>query len=394
MKKRALITGNSGLMRSINRNLIIQALLRSEEMSRSELAARVGLALPTIMRIIDTLIEEGLVVEVGKGDSTGGRKPIMLRMNPDAIYFIGVSVQRILRVVLTDLCGHVRCRSEVLTRSENDAETILGQILGGIDHVIANSGVDPSRIATIGVGLPGTLFRHGEELAKYPFKIWAEMDLRQWAPRFPYPVTFENIAKVGALGELMFGHGRDYGDFVYVFADYGIGSGIVQNGKLYKGHNAVAGDIGHCCIERDGEICYCGNRGCLEMYCATPAILRGLRQRMPPDRAPQDFSDVIAAYRAGEPWAVEAIAASSETLGQGLGNLVNVLNPNTVVIGGELADDCPGYVDQAATHARTRIFSKAAAHTPILHSALGQEGILLGAIALAMNQVFESPQIL
>lgn len=392
-KKHRVVTGNSGLMRSINRNLIIQAMLEHENISRTELVSLVGLALPTVMRIVDSLIEEELVVEVGKGNSSGGRKPMMLRINSDAMYFIGVSIQRVLRVALADACGVIRSRCETLTRTEDDSDTILQQILDCINQVIAMSGVNTNKIALIGVGTPGTLFSHGEELANCPFKIWADFDFTTWKHRFPFPVEFDNIAKAGALSELMFGCGREAKNFVYVFADYGIGAGIVQNGKLYRGRDTVAGEFGHTGVDMNGQACYCGNRGCLEMYCATPAILRSVQQKFP-DNAVHDFSQIVEAYRRNETAAISAIRASGETLGLGLANLVNLLNPNMIVLGGELPDACDGYVETAAQSARRRIFSRAAQDTPIVRSTLGEEGILRGTVALAMNQVFEHPLIL
>lgn len=395
-----LLTGNSGLMRSINRNLIIETIMQRGCISRSEMEVSLGLALPTIIRIVDDLILEGLVIEIGKGDSSGGRKPVLLQINPDAMYFIGVSIQRKLKVVLADAVGTILDRYEVVGNYDNIAEDILEQILEGIHYIIRHSGVNEQKIACIGIGTPGTLFNYGDRIGNCPFKNWAEFDTNIWreSGRFKMPVEFENVAKLGALGELRFGYGKSEKNFIYVFTDYGIGAGIVSEGKLFTGTNGVAGEFGHTIVRQGGEKCYCGNSGCLEMYSATPAIVSKLKKLSANEKTllstyiaqgDLDFSRIIMAIENGDELAIKVIVQAGEMLGIGIGNLVNIINPSMIVIGGELAESCPLYVDSARNTAKQGIFSKRADNIPMNVSQLGNDSVLLGAIALAMNKAYK-----
>ena len=395
------MTGNSGLMRSINRSLIIESIMQQGFISRSEIESSLGLALPTVIRIVDDLLAEGLVMEIGKGDSSGGRKPVLLQINPNAMYFIGVSIQRKLKVVLANAVGTVLDRYEVVGKYDNMAEDILKQILDGIAYIIRHSGVDEAKIASIGIGTPGTLFKHGNRIEDCPFKNWAEFDTNIWkySGRFKAPVEFENVAKLGALGELRFGYGKSEKNFIYVFADYGIGAGIVADGKLFTGTQGVAGEFGHTIVHEGGEKCYCGNNGCLEMYSATPAIVGKMKSLAAKEEAhiaadeAMDFPTIMSLLESGNSTAAAVIKKAGKMLGIGLGNLINLINPSMVVIGGELAESCPLYLDTAKHYARHGIFSRKAEEIPINVSQLGNDSELLGAVALAMNKAYQKTSV-
>ena len=397
-KHKKVITGNPDLIRKMNRSLIIKTIMEKESISRSELEVQTSLALPTIMRIVSGLIDEGLVTEVGKGDSSGGRRPVILEMKPDGMYFIGVGMQRVLHVVLADISGNIIARYSNDMKFHVSIDVIFNQILEGMDSVVAQSGIDASKIKFAGIGIPGTEFKYEYDVEGFPFDVWVDSAPKGWqnSEKFPCPIAFENNATLGALGELLFGAAKHRGNFLYVIADYGVGSGIVVDGKLYTGTNGVAGEFGHTIVEVGGLPCYCGNKGCLEMYCSSSAIINRMLKDKRADPAlakklkqTPNFSLLKSAAYGGDKTALKYIKESARVLGLGMANLINMFNPDMVIVGGELPESCPGYMDIVAQSTRTGIFRKKAAEVEILGSELKNDAIVRGAVALAMAQVFD-----
>lgn len=396
MKLRNGIKGNAELMRKMNVDLITGAIMECRCISRSQLAKRLGLALPTVMRIVDTLIKDGSVIEVGQGDSSGGRKPTMLEMNENHTYYIGACIQRKLKVVLANAVGTIIARYESLFNYENMDASILEQVVAGVDAVIAQSKVSRDKIKRIGIGTPGTNFRHTDKLEQYPFAKWANFDTDSWqrSELLPFATECENISKLGALAELRFGSGRNVRDFIYIYADFGIGASIVADGKLYMGSDGVAGEFGHMVIDRNGLDCYCGQRGCVEVYSSSVAIVHTVKEMMKNHDltingisapAKLQFSDALEAMENGDQMIKAIFMDAGFCLGQGLTNLINLFNPQMIIIGGELSD-CPCYIKAAQKAALQGIFLHKAENVEIVTSKLGKDDLLKGAIALAMNQ--------
>ena len=390
------MTGNAELMRKINVTLITDAIMEARCISRSELAKRLGLALPTVMRIVDGLIAEGSVVEVGQGNSSGGRKPTMLEMNEDHVYYIGACIQRKLKVVLANAVGVIIARFECLFHYQNLDANIQDQVLMGIEAVVEQAGVPRGKICCIGIGTPGSNFKHTDMVEQYPFGKWADFEVDTWrrSGLLPFPTECENIPKLGALAELRFGSGRTVRNFIYIYADFGIGASIVADGELYMGSGGVAGEFGHMVIDRNGQTCYCGNHGCVEMYASSVAILNRTRDAMEHNRMTLNgvslasrlqFSDALEALEQGNP-AVRAIfEEAGAALGVGMANLINLFNPEMIIIGGELSD-CACYVQAAREAALAGVFLHRAEQVEIVPSKLGKDDLLKGAIALAMNR--------
>lgn len=390
-----VVTGNSEMMRKINSELVINQIITSGVISRSELSKQLGLALPTVMRIVEGLLQEGFVVEVGFGNSSGGRKPTMLKINEKYCYYIGVCIQRKLKIVLADTVGTILSRYEKVFDYQRLGNDDLDQIITGINSVISTAHIEIADNCYIGIGTPGSNFKHTALVEQYPFYKWANFDVNTWlySGLLPYPTVCENIPKLGALAELRFGMGLDVKDFIYIYADYGIGMGIVINGELYMGAGNVAGEFGHMIIEQNGLPCYCGNRGCIEMYSSSFVILEQLRRMMrkkglavnnisDPDKL--QFSDALISLEQGDPQTTLVFAEAGSILGKGLASLINLFNPELIILGGELSN-CTCYVQAAKKAALSSIFMNAARNTRIEISRLGHEDLLKGAVALAMN---------
>lgn len=391
-------TGNAEFIRKINLDLITNAILETKCISRSEIAKKIGLTLPTVMRIVDVLLADGSVIEVGQGNSSGGRKPTMLEMNENHTFYIGACIQRKLKIVLANAVGKIISRFECIFDYSNIDASILDQISVGVEAVIEQANVPRDKICSIGIGTPGSDFSHTDKVMRFPFAQWANFDINAWnhSNQLPFPSQCENIPKLGALAELRFGGGRHIKDFIYIYADFGIGASIVTDGKLYMGASGVAGEFGHMIIERNGRECYCGKHGCIEMYASSIAILNQIRDEMSkrhfvvnqisvPEKL--QFTDVLEALNQNDREVESVFQQAGECLGIGLANLINLLNPQMIIIGGELSD-CAAYVQAAEKVALNGIFLHRAEKTEIVTSKLGDDDLLKGAISLAMNERF------
>ena len=397
-----IITGNAKLMRSINKNVVTDFIMQNEPVSRSEIAKLANLAMPTVMRIVQSLIDEGLVVEGGKGESSGGRKPTMLTINPSWCYFVGIDISKSITTILTDIRGNIIAKHKQDTLYDKGAALMLKQIKEGIKEVTSAAGVEEKDLGGIGLGIPATKFKYGEELYHSQFSSWAELDMESWIAdgHFSCPIVWENISKVGALGELLFGIGEGKKDFLYIFADYGVGLGIISNGEKYVGANGVAGEFGHTTIQMQGRKCYCGNKGCIEMYASIQAMIDEVGKRL--SRHDESFFDdyqadkldfqlLLKALAGGDELAADVVREAGEILGIGIANIINLYNPGMVVIGGKLGASCPEYVEAAKQSAKKRIFAKKAQNTAIVATGVKDNCAALGAVALAIHNKFKSP---
>ncbi|MGI6215623.1 MAG: ROK family protein [Christensenellales bacterium] len=389
-------TGNPELIRKINIDLIINLIIEFQPISRSEIAKRSGLALPTVMRIVDILIANEILVEVGPGDSTGGRKPTMIQMNESHTYYIGVCIQRKLKVVLANAVGKIISRHESVFNYQQMSANAFEQISSGIQSVINKANVNINNNCFIGIGTPGSSFKHTIMVDNFPFAKWATFDINKWLQEnpLPYPAICENIPKLGAMAELRFGSGQNISNFIYIYADFGVGSGLVANGEIYMGSSGVAGELGHMIIEHDGVECYCGNRGCVEMYSSSLAILSNVRKAMSnynftvngiSDANKVQFPDALEELNQGNARVEKIFCEAGYYLGIAMANLINLFNPYMIIIGGELSD-CACYVQAAKNQALKHIFLHKAEHVIITTSKLGRDDLLKGAVALAMNK--------
>lgn len=391
-----IISGKQQLIKDINRNLLMKLIIRHGKIGRAELAKMTGLSLPSVMRIAEALMAEGLLEEVGKGASSGGRKPSLLTLKSDAFYIIGVEIALRTTVVLADLSGGVIEQWESQAASEMSPLGMLEKIHGEIHRMLTDHQIPWERFAGIGIGTPGTNFKYLQAMELSIIKGWENLDVKAWfeARRWDpgYRIITENVARTRTLNELWFGLGKTFKSFIYVFVDQGVGCGYVNNQLIYVGQNDVAGELGHSLIHPGGRPCYCGNRGCLEMYVSAGAITREVKRVHQISDREFGFSQVMA--MGADPQVQAILMESGETLGYGLGNLINLYNPKALILGGEVPKASPLLVKQALITAEATVFSRNALNTPVLVSTIPHHRDCLGSVALVINDLFKSIEIL
>ncbi|MHB1392251.1 MAG: ROK family protein [Clostridia bacterium] len=387
-----IVIGKPELLKRINRNIIIKLIIKHGVISRSELSKITKLALPSVMRIVEGLISENLLKEVGKGDSTGGRKPGLITLNKEALYIIGVEIAIKTNMVLTDLGGNIIDRWESSQAANVTPVEMLEKINENIERLIVSHQIDRRKIAGIGIGTPGSNFKHIKDIENSILKGWERIDVKAWfEAKTDIPIFIDNVARTRTLSELWFGVGIRVKSFIYVFVDQGVGCGIVNNNTIYEGYSSVAGEFGHTIIEYDGRECYCGNRGCVEMYVSAGAITNEVVKALGISEEAFRFKDVIELET--ELKVQKVLSDSGKILAAGVANLINMFNPQAVVFGGIVPKESRYFAESAIQAIDANVFSNNAMNTPVFISEIDQDRICIGSVALVINEVFKSVEL-
>ena len=313
--------------------------------SRADLARAMGLSPSTVSAITNDLLADDLIVEDRAVRSKSGRPPILLRFRDDRFVLVGVEIGGShLSVVRTDMRGTVEYHSSELYDVHEHPEGTLEHVIGLVEGTL--EGVDPHRRRVgLGIAVPSPMDTDAPgRLNARILPAWSGVDIgRQLYERFGIPVLLDNDANLGALAEAWWGAGRGLSNFTYVKIATGIGAGHIINGEIFRGSNGIAGEIGHCAVTSKGRECRCGLYGCLEAESASHAILAKASERLAEIGAQSRLSSdelsidaLVAAAHAGDPLATEVIADAGHHLGIAMANLVSLLNPARVILGGHI----------------------------------------------------------
>lgn len=315
--------------------------------TRAELVTLTGLSRPTVLAGLADLSSARLVTEQPGPPArptggrparpTGGRPAAVVRLTREAGLAVGTDIgRRHVRVVVSDLGQAVI--AERATRLDRDADDHPAHVLDLatqlIDDTLAGAGAGRADVVGVGLGIPAPITRDGRIGSKALLPAWADISPGELlADRLAVPVRPENDANLGALGEYVWGAGRGCADLVYVKVATGIGAGIVLDGRLYRGAVGTAGELGHVTLDARGPVCRCGNRGCVELFAGGRALLAHARLSHP---HLTDLDGLVSYALDGDPACRRLLVDAGAQLGQALGGLVNLLNPERVVLGGEL----------------------------------------------------------
>lgn len=404
--RHTVVGSNASTVKSHNLRAVLLMLLRHEYVSRVRLAELSGLSTTTITNLVSELLDQGLVAEEGLEKPTQGRgvgRPRrLLRLVPQARHVIGIHIGvGSIRVAVTDLhANFLNCLSlaHSLARSP---EEVLSEATTLVNEAIAQSGVNPEKILGVGVGASGLVNPYTGVNVVAPNLGWRDVPMRDWfIERLGLPVCVDNNVRAMALGEAMFGAGQDMRALAFVYARIGVGAGFVVGGQLYHGSAAGAGEIGHTTIiPEGGNPCRCGNTGCLETLVSEPAIVQ-----LAEEHSKQPGQAVLATHlRNGEGTTIERIFAAARDgdtgtramleeracyMGIALANLVNVLNPDLIVLGGIYAQGEDLLLPTTEATMRQRAFARLGERVRLRTTSFGQQAGVIGAAALALNTFF------
>jgi predicted NBD/HSP70 family sugar kinase len=383
-------------LRKSNRSRALWQVFLSGPLTRQEVGTQAGLSPATVSNLVAALEAEGVVVEVGLEDSNGGRPRGLLQVNPTYGYVIGVDVgETAFLVELFDFALQMCARhTSVTDMSVLDPEDAVGHIVEGIEAVIAESGVDPSAILGVGVGVPG-LVEHREDAVVHGQSIgWDAVPLEAMLRRrVDLPVLVDNGAKTLGQAERWFGAARDTDNAIIVLLGIGVGTCIISNGEVYRGATSSAGEWGHTTVVVGGRTCRCGAEGCLEAYVGAGAIAARYQQlkRRRVATSPGDLEAEIAAIiEAGDSdrAAAQVLDETMTYLGAGIADLVNLFNPERVVVGGWLGRALSGEllprIREAAGRQALRLPFR---RVEIVKAELGQDAVALGGATLPIARL-------
>jgi len=328
------LRGNQSTARALNRRLVLDQLRRNGSMSRAEITAAIGLSAAAISFITAQLIDEGILIEGEAVQGAGGRRPIPLKINYASRHSIGlkVMVDRVIGVI-TDLETAVLAETELPILDTDPASVAL--VCARVARLlVAEAGSAWDRVIGVGVAISGQVDAEAGVCIQMQRFKWRDVPLAAMlVDSLAVPVWLDNDANAFAVSQHLFGHGRGTQDLAAIAVGRGIGAGLVISGRLHRGASGAAGEFGHN-FEAAGRICECGREGCLETRCADSGLLASWAER-DPLAAGKGMDDLVAAAAAGDRIVRDIVADAGTRLGRHVGALVNLVDPEMIVFGGE-----------------------------------------------------------
>ncbi len=314
----------------------------------TDLSREINSSVPKVTELISELIEDGLVKDYGKTEAGVGRRPSLYGLEPDSLFFIGVDIKRYhINIGLSDFKNNVVKKQEKIPYKLENTQEALNELCRIIEDFIQNCSQSKNRILGIGVNLSGRInFRTGYSYSYFNFH--EDPLSRVIEKRIGINTFIENDSRAVAYGEFNSGIITSEKNALYIYLEHGIGMGIMVNGQIYYGKSGFAGDIGHIPIFNNEILCHCGKKGCLETEASGYALTRLFIQRLQQGASSiiaekfKDYNeiqleDILDAVAKEDTLAIELIAEIGEKLGRGIAILINLFNPELVIIGGTLA---------------------------------------------------------
>ena len=376
---------NSTHLKNRNRGLVLQQVASEHRISRADITKRIGLTKMAITNIVCELMEDGFIVEKEAAETTAvGRNPVMLDISPHAPKVIGLYISRTqVSVLLTDLKLHILF-GDVLSLENEDEHSLTRKIEVLIDAARDKAGRD--RILGIGVSSIGPLDT-GSGTILNPTNFFGISNypiVSLLVNRYGLPIILNNDMNASALAEKLFGSGRNVNNFIYLGISNGIGSGIITNGRLYQDNSGFVGEIGHTCINFDGELCSCGNRGCLEVYADLSVLIRKLcRASNQSAVIPQDFEKLAVI-----PACDDVFRDVVYVLSIALVNAINLLDPEKIIIGHEGAYLPQRYLTMLEDLVNRHILATGYKRIRIEKSSFNANASLFGSACCILSELF------
>ena len=373
-------------VRTLNRRLILNHLRQHGAQSRAQLADVTGLSPAAITGVTAGLMDDGLLIEQALGSSSGGRPPIMIDIDYPSHYAVGIKVMESrLEAVLTDLSTTVLQQQQVDLESHTpEAVAIAASKI--TTALLKRAKAPRERLIGVGIGMPGVIDDAGV-CHSSPILAWRNVPIAAMiADSINATVWVDNDVNAFAAAERLFGHGKRAQNFIALTVGRGIGMGLVMNGEVYRGRNGGAGEFGHVPSEPSGRLCECGNLGCLEAYAAEPALVQRYN-----DRSSSNVSDIHALLersKGGDALALELLSDAGERVGRALAGVLNVFNPELIVVGGEGVRLGEAFFAPMRDALERHAFNGLANDVQIFIDAWGDDAWARGAASLAVQRAF------
>lgn len=404
----SLVRADQSLVKQLNSALILNLLLKDSPQSRANLAQQTGLNRSTISSLVGDLIDQGLIREVGLEEAgSRGRPGVLLELNPGGGCIVGIEIHvGYVTAILTDFTAHTLWRRHAVFSLDTDQsevielgeELIYAALQAGRAH-----GLNPLGIGLAVAGLVDTV---QGELVYAPNLHWRHITFRDlWGHKFGVPLYIENDGNASALGEHYFGVAKGHRDFLFLGTGLGMSGGLMLNGQIYRGVGGFAGEVGHIIVESGGELCSCGRRGCWETLVGTPAVIRGIIHALnngAPSRIPElvghnfdliTMEVVVDAANKGDQLALDTLSSIALHLGSGIANLINLFNPDLIVLGGELTQAGKYLLPTIGKIVAAEALRDIAQRVALAVSSQTTDACVRGAAALVIDGIVREPVV-
>lgn len=381
---------------------VLRLIWQERQISRADIARRIGLSRSTVSEIVGLLLPTGLLAEVGVGVSSGGRRPIVLQFHDDALGILGVDMGAgHISVAVTDLRGTILAWEHDSHPVRSDPAGALALVTELAVRAVKTWGRRTDRLLGVGMAVPSPVdVDRPDELCEVILPAWRGVAVSAaLRKRFKVPVLVDNDANLAALGERWWGLGQGVDDFAYIKVGTGIGAGYIIGGRIYRGARGLAGEIGHLAIDPRGPPCVCGNRGCLATLVGAQALVErasALLPRHPASllgRAEVTISAIEDAALAGDRLALQVTGEAAERLGVAIADLLNLLNPAMVIIGGGLARLGELLLAPLREAVSRRTLVTSSRGTRIATSGLGARAVAVGAATMMLERALTDPSL-
>jgi predicted NBD/HSP70 family sugar kinase len=388
---------NNSDLTEMNRSAVVKILQQQEVCSRADIARQTGLTQAAITKIVASMIEMGIVSEVGIITGSDNRRSIGLRLNADRHQIIGVKFAReMFAVGVFDISGKIYTQTETKFPLEEEPQKVLSAMKKQIHDMLKKY----ENVVSIGLAVPGPYLRDEGRIAVVTrMSAWHTINfIEEFKEEFHKPVFIEHDANAGALAEWLFGgHGQSLHTLAYFLVGEGVGCGIIEKGRLFLGVQGTACEFGHVSVDVFGPRCECGNYGCLEMYCSASALWKKAQEHVPECLPVGELQSgdacnaIFEAARAGNQKALDVVRETAEYIGYGCVTLINGYNPDIIIIGDVVSQGGDLLMPTIQEVVKQRVIPELHTRVQIKISDLKVDPTLYGAAATATNKVLQLP---
>ena len=398
-------SGGQSLFRARNISLVINTINRHEPITKRELVKLTGLSFAKINSIILKLNEESLTLESGKEESGGGRPSALYQINPNYKLIIGVELSHTrVNTIIGNLKGEILYKDSKSFDKSSGKDFVVNTLLESIRRTIDNLSISKQKLLGIGVAIAGLVNPKEGTTRPFPYLVdWGDLSIKNLIEKeFNVESYVENVANVAALAEFNFGNGKGKKNVLYLNIGSGLGMGIILNGALYEGATGTAGEFGHITVDENGPICECGNVGCIEALASTKAVIRraktlleqgvisGLNELAEGDIEKINFEMICRAVNDGDKLSFNLLDEMGRNLGEGIVTLINLFNPETIILGGKVDKSCGVIMDSIMNVVQKHALEIPRRATEILFSKLGDNSIVIGATIPLIENFFSN----
>ncbi len=386
----------------LNKIKIIKNLYLKGANTASEICTEVGISLPTVNSLLGDLMSSGEVIKQGRAESQGGRKPDLYRLAADAFYVLSVDLSKYTMSLALYNCNHeLTHEKETHKITLNNEKETFDQLCDQIDHYLQQTGIASEKVIAIGFSMPGLVDSVGGVNYTY-LRFGKKTLLENLESRFQKKIFLENDARAMTLAEFKFGSDHSYKNVLGIFIGWGIGLGIIIDGKIYQGASGFAGEFSHSPIFESRDVtCTCGKKGCLEAVASGTAIVRMAEEAIKLDkdsilaRMVRDHQGelepglVVEAALAGDQRAITILSEAGLDLGRGISILIQLLNPELIIIGGSVAEANQYLITPIQQALNIYSMAKSREKTQLALYQLGHDVGLMGGVGVVNEKLFE-----